>query len=241
MTNAYLKCFFCATILSSNVSSQNLVLNPSFENHILCPTQEDQLSNVNDWFNPSKSSPDYYNSCNGDSISNKTIVGVPYNFNGYKLAQNGSAYIGVALCSSDPLYREYIQTKLKHKFLAGKTYKFSFWVSLADSSNYKINGLSICFSENKNLGTKNVRDGSIILSTNNANSVWCKLKEQTNYKHWVEITGIYEAQKQEEYLTIGIFKEDNKKLRKKKIKKAKKAHLGYGYYYIDFIEVIESD
>ncbi len=236
MINKYFKCFIVCIINCSLVNAQNLVENSSFEVYSECPSQEDQLKFVKGWDNPSKSSPDYYNSCNGDSISSKTIVGIPNNFNGYKTAHVGNGYVGIVLCSSDPQFREYIQTKFKEKLSFGKQYKLSFWISIADSSHYKSNGLSVCFSQNKNLSTGDVKDGGIILSYNNGQAVWYKLNK-CQAKEWIQINGIYTANGTEEYLTIGVFKEDNKKLKIKRIKKASKFHMSYAYYFFDDIEI----
>jgi len=44
-------------------SAQNLVLNPSFEDTILCPDALDQVNRSQYWINPTNSTPDYFNSC----------------------------------------------------------------------------------------------------------------------------------------------------------------------------------
>lgn len=232
--------YLIAIIIGSvSAKAQNLVLNPSFEEYSDCPTREDQLFYAKNWINPSKSSPDYYNNCNGDSINGKTIVGIPYNFNGFKKAHNGNAYVGIASYSSVKTYREYIQTKLKNKLLSEHEYEFSFWISIADSSNLELNGINICFSENAKLISADIRYGGSILSSSNCGRVWCKFEEGYKKQNgWIQIIGKYTASGNEEYMTIGIFKEDDKKLKIKKIKKAKKAYMSYAYYFIDDIELI---
>jgi hypothetical protein len=223
-------------LFNKSMSAQNLIPNSSFEESSDCPNNADQLSYLIGWSNPSKSSPDFYSGCFGDSISKKTIVGVPCNFNGCKAPHTGNAYVGLVLSSSDPKYREYIQTKFKSKLELGKQYEYSLWLSLADSSNYQTNGLGLCFSSNGNLGTGNVYDGGIILSSQNSTS-WNELKDSKKNKDWIQVKGIYTSLGNEEYLTIGIFKDDNIKLKIKKIKKAEKQHMSYAYYYIDDIEL----
>lgn len=217
-------------------SAQNLIKNSEFEEYLTCPTREDQLSFLKDWRNPNSASPDYYNNCGGDSICNKTIVGVPYNFNGMKKAHSGNGYVGIVLWSSDSKYKEYVQTKLKSKLVNGKQYKYSFWLSLADSSNYITNGISICLSSDFKLSTGNPDDGGIVRSSQ-GKSLWCEFPLYKSTE-WIQITGIYNATGNEEYLTIGIFKDDDKKVKTKKIKKGKKHQGLYAYYYIDDVDVV---
>lgn len=219
--------------------SQNLVLNPSFEEYTKCPESTDELSFSKKWINPSKSSPDYFNICCNET-ENKT-VGVPCNFNGCKNAHSGNAYSGIAIWSSDPKYKEYIQTTLKSKLITGKKYSFSLWFCMADSSHFQSNGVSICFSRDQKLGTGNVNDGGIILSSG-GKSQWCVFKKSIDHKVWFQITGIHTASGDEEFLTVGIFKDDGKRVKTKRVKtKRKDGDMMYAYYYIDDIELIALD
>lgn len=219
------------------MNAQNLILNSSFEEYSDCPTLNNQLFYLKNWTNPTKSSPDYFNSCNGDTLNNKTIVGVPYNFNGYKKAHRGNAYVGIVACSLDPKYREYIQTNITSKLIEGQQYQLSFWISISDSSNYESNGICFCFSNDFRLGTGDVNDGGIILSCQNK-AVWIKLNNCKGTKDWVQITSTFIATGDEKYLTVGLFKENKKQLKMKKVRKVRKTYKPYAYYYIDDIELI---
>lgn len=221
-----------------NMNGQNLILNSSFEYNTNCPTQVDQFSLVKNWSNPSKSSPDYFYNCNGDTLDNKITVSVPFNFFGYKKAHSGRAYAGIALYSSDYFFREYIQTKLNSKLIADQLYKYSLWLSIADSSNYWVNGICFCFSDDNKLNTGNVDDGGEMLSCKN-DGIWMQWNKSTiNNKSWFKVEGVYKAIGNEEYLTIGIFKENNKKIKTKTIKKIKSYYRSYAYYYVDDMELV---
>ncbi|HFC00917.1 MAG TPA: hypothetical protein ENJ53_08955, partial [Phaeodactylibacter sp.] len=45
------------------LNAQNLVKNPSFENHSICPTDSEQLNGYVDGWNTYFSTPDYLNQC----------------------------------------------------------------------------------------------------------------------------------------------------------------------------------
>lgn len=103
------------------LSSQNLVINPSFENTANgCagfPFPVEGFSDLNDWDNANSnapgdscSSPDLFSTCN-TGITN--ILGVPGNALGYQNARTGNKYAGIISYSApfglNDQYREYIQ------------------------------------------------------------------------------------------------------------------------------------
>lgn len=50
-------------LTSTLIFSQNLVPNPSFESMNYCPVGIANPEAVSSWYNPNKSTPEYYNSC----------------------------------------------------------------------------------------------------------------------------------------------------------------------------------
>lgn len=218
-------------------SGQNLISNSGFEEYSQCPNKEDQLSYLKNWFNPSKTSPDFFHNCNGDTVTNKTNVGIPYNFNGYKKAHSGNGYVGIVINSLHPEFREYIQTKITSQLIKGQSYEISFWLSMADSSTYQCNGIAFCISNEKKLGTGDPNDGGIIL-TRQTGGNFIPFVQTKASKDWIEVKSTFVAMGDENYITIGLFKEDNKRQKMKRIRKTEKTYMPYGYYYIDDIKLV---
>ena len=61
-----------------NGTAQNMVPNPSFENHTVCPASYGELYKCENWSSFGYS-PDYFNACSPD-----TIVNVPQNEFGFQ-------------------------------------------------------------------------------------------------------------------------------------------------------------
>jgi hypothetical protein len=145
---------FCVLILAFfSAQGQNLVPNPSFEDTtstsqhsslIICKTQV--CSSVwwcTNWFAPTKGSPDYYNRCSGDSQNN-----VPKNFMGQIQPHSGNAYAGAGMFGGTWYrnQREYIADRLTSPLVSGKNYDVKFYVALADSAHWTINGIGAYLS-----------------------------------------------------------------------------------------------
>lgn len=199
---------------------QNLVPNASFEDTVFCPAGTNNPNALSSWYNASLASPDYYNACANNG------GGVPVNDWGYQYAQDGNAYIGLGMSfiSPFPNYREYMQVRLSEKLQAGKTYCWSFWISLIDSVDFASDNMGIGLSQGP------VTNSSIytllpITCIGFDNEVY------TDRNNWKEVSGTYTAIGNEEYLTLGNFFDD---LNTNYIQVASGAMGGpYAYYYID--------
>ncbi|MBL7980442.1 MAG: hypothetical protein JNL52_01400 [Flavobacteriales bacterium] len=84
--------------------AQNLVVNPSFEEYVHCPTDFTQIDSVVGW-ESIFSSPDYFNACADDTMT------VPYNPLGYQWPSDGSGYAGLGFF--DIWFKEYMQGRLE--------------------------------------------------------------------------------------------------------------------------------
>lgn len=138
-----LSCFeFCK-------AQQNLILNGRFEETAYpdsCytgPIYKDIFVGlnsrhfINDWWNPTNVSPDYYNRCD---LSN--VFGVPYGSGlvGYQEDPlSGNSYVGMATYWTLTLYDEQVTTHLKEKLIKGKNYEFKMLVNSSDFNFYKTN------------------------------------------------------------------------------------------------------
>jgi len=224
-----------------DVFSQNIVENPSFEVYDKCPDRINQLHHCNDWLSTGNgASPDYFNSC---SLYNKYIgysVGVPNNVAGYQNPKTGDAYAGIVLLVNDDdyFYREYIQGELIEELIRGKEYEIEFFVSLADSSSFYSDRISVCLSKEKLL--KSEIPYSALYCDNSSKIQDLELSDK---ERWIKIKSKLIASGGERYITIGIFVDDLTKKEFRKIKKINKTPEGnrHCYYYIDDVSVTRCD
>ncbi len=213
--------------------AQNLVPNPSFENHSYCPTDFNQgnLDIVKDWTQASKGTSDYFHACS-------RIVGVPENSFGTQEAKDGEAYLGmITFAPAKKNYREYMQTKLTKVLEPDQLYCVSFYISLADQSKFVTDGLGAYFSNNK------VRSDSYKFIPVKAQVKNPDHHVLDNSQAWFLLSDVYLAKGGERYLTLGNFEPDNKIDVKKRNMRAEdlKTPWEYAYYYVDQLNVSAVD
>jgi len=216
-------------IFSLNILiSQNLVQNPSFEVRKHCPVgiNQSSLSLVKNWNQASKGTSDYFNEC-----SEK--VGVPENTFGTEEAKDGTSYIGlVSFSPSRRNYREYMQSKLNEPLSKKKLYCVEFYVSLADNSQFFIDGLGIHFSKGK-VKSQNDRFIPVEAQINNPSKNYLD-----NSNGWTLLSDVYEAKGGEQFITIGNFLRDSDlKIRQRNLESLKNTNHDYAYYYIDALNI----
>ena len=222
-------------------STDNMVYNPSFEEYGQCPQRINALgimSGVDAWWQPTKGSSDYFNACGGRECQ------TPRNKMGQQEPRTGTAYCGI-YCSKEN-YREYLQTELREPLVAGKHYRASYWVSLADKSPYAVATLGALFTKER-IGDTTWN----ILMRNEVSDLGGGQKQMiaTYYKpqvvndkviddgqHWHQITGEFVAQGGERYLTIGNFNSFNHSFVVQTDNP--NAILSGAYYYIDDVSVV---
>ena len=241
-----LACFLAITAtmpLRSQTDGENLVFNPSFEEHRKCPMKIDALGVMTEadaWWQPTSGSSDYFNACGSRECN------VPHNKMGFQEAHGGNAYCGI-YCSQE-LYREYLQTELKEPLVAGKRYRVSFWVSLADKSPFAVATLGAMLTpqrlEDSTHGILMEREMTT-LDGSNTQSIATHFEPQVlnsmdnildNTKEWVEVSGEFIANGGERFLTIGNFLPFNKS----SVVGMEGANLPLSgaYYYIDDVSVV---
>lgn len=223
-------------------ATENMVYNPSFEEHRDCPQHIEALGvmqEVDAWWQPTAGSSDYFNSCGGRECS------VPLNKLGSQSARSGEAYCGI-YCSRDQ-YREYLQTRLKTPLIAGKHYRISFWVSLSEKSPHAATTIGALFTkeciEDSTLGIVMKRE-VIDMGDQGSQSIAVYFEPQvvnsrerplTDTKEWMEVSGEFTAEGGEEFLTIGNFFPFNKS----RIVPTRDGQtpLHGAYYYVDDVSV----
>ncbi|MBO6879382.1 OmpA family protein [Winogradskyella sp.] len=215
--------------LSYILSSQNLVLNPSFEDFYDCPKGISFFhNNVKHWTIPNNGTTDYFNSC-----SKKTGF---KNFVGFQKARTGNGYAGIHMYYRKN-YREYIQGTLKQSLKRGKKYKVTFYLSLADSSKYALKELGfMTTSQEYNAFQSKININAKAIAQRVPNLKYhpiIKSQYLDNENEWMKISFTYTADGFEKYFSIGNFN-SNAQTEKRKLP-AKPDMLSY--YYIDDVSI----
>lgn len=210
--------------------SQNLVLNPSFEEFYDCPRSISLFhNNVKYWSIPNNGTTDYFNSCSEIKWFN--------DFMGNQKARTGNGYAGFyAYFKKD--YREYVQGKLTSTLKRGEKYQVTFYISLGDYSKFALKELGILMSYNKfsnSKSTKNINAKGIAkrVRTLKYRPTFSKTYFE-DIDGWMKVSFTYTAEGFENYFSIGNFNPNS--LTNKSKSKATK-HEPFCYYYIDDVSI----
>ncbi|WP_350287709.1 OmpA family protein [uncultured Croceitalea sp.] len=215
-------------ILTTSISAQNLILNPSFENYKACPSKMASFTSLlEDVSLPNTSSGDYYNACGS------TDFGVPANFKGNQAAADGNGYTGLYFYALNN-YREYVQLNTSRTLREKHPYKVSLQVSLAEASTIALKGMSIVVS-NKKLRIPN----SLAVTNSRMDleegfefyQVPLKVdRSLSDTEGWVTLTAEFDGKGFENHIIVGNFKdnETTQLLGDKKVTSS-----DFSYYYID--------
>jgi outer membrane protein OmpA-like peptidoglycan-associated protein len=224
----------------------NMVYNPSFEEYSRCPERIDALgvmTAVDAWWQPTAGSSDYFNACGGRECQ------VPRNKMGVQNARTGLAYCGI-YCSQEH-YREYLQTELRQPLVAGRHYRVSFWVSLAEKSPYAVAPLGAFLTPDRISDTTwdllmhrestdyDLQGNQSIATFYTPQVVYDGDSAIVESNVWVEVSGDIVASGGERFLTIGNFASFNRS-RVTRIENGNSILPG-AYYYIDDVSVLPLD
>lgn len=210
--------------------AQNLVVNPSFENYKQCPVKLGNLEkDVANWKMPTLGSTDYFNGC---SIA----MGTPKNFNGQQPADFGEGYVGFYMYAPED-YREYIQGALSTTLKKGDPYTVSFYVSLAERSDFAVKQFGIRFSEfpvavKTTKVLSNMHFSKLAGDTSNQLEI-TYAKYYSDEIEWVKLTQEFVANGTENYIIIGNFKNNKRTQRYQTKRNVTKG----SYYYLDMVSV----
>jgi hypothetical protein len=198
------RCLFVSYLLFAHVSvSQNLIQNPGFEDYDSCPSinMPNPIQYVPFW--NSSMGTSYCNRCSNDRFS------VPNNLyvNSYQETNSGNGYVifeNLNWYFSN--FRIYISNELNTSGLSQSTcYYVEFFVSLVNNIRYGTNNLAMHFSSTENLL---IRDGYSYLLDAKPHIKKFGNPIISDTMNWVKISGIYQAQGGEKYITIGNFNTD---------------------------------
>jgi len=232
----------------ADTSRVNLVFNGSFEEYRFCPKRVDAvgvLINVDGWYQPTKGSADYFNTCGSREC------GVPKNKLGEQLPHDGDGYCGIYCSKND--YREYLQTRLRRKLRAGDSIRLTFFVSLSEQSTGAVATLGGLFTKediydtvrsillHKEYETLSDDIFQVIATTYTPQVMNPPDVPLTDTKNWQCVTGIFVADGGEQYITLGNF---NTAERSGYVEPDSLVRLLPGsYYYIDdvFVECLNCE
>jgi len=210
--------------------AQNLVVNPSFEQHTNCPTAESQINYCNSWNNgDALGTVDYYsaNGCTGN-FSPPFIKPVSY-LTWYQQPLSGesfAAFIPFYGQGANPLGVEYPQGKFNTSLTASQLYYVEFYINAASQQEYCIHDIAAL-----------ITDTSGFVNTSNLPNYHPQILPAPNVIYqdtirWMRIKGYFTAQGGESYITIGNFTPYGYEL-KDSVPSAYKV----AYYFIDSIGV----
>lgn len=209
--------------------SQNIVLNPSFEEYKYCPELLGNFNkNVLNWSTPNYSSTDYIHSCS------KTIGFI--NFFGDQNPKTGEAYIGMYVMAPED-YREYIQGKFTNALTKGEKYTISFYISLAEKSSHAIKDLGVLFLNKpiKKPSEKVINIHEVLNNIKNSHFILINSHQYyTDKERWEKVTFDYVAKGFEQFFIIGNF-DTNKNIATAKIQESKNPDASY--YFFDEISI----
>lgn len=220
-------------LLCIRIIAQNMVPNGSFEEYKKCPTAYYGLieQTIEEWSCPNKGTVDYYNSCSRD-------MGVPKNLSGTIEANEGNAYVGIALSpvdfSSNLHNREYIQVKLISDLKINQRYCIKFYVARSIYSPYAVDEFGIYLSDKKlKKATRFNIPVTPQFTTPSGNYI--------ESSEWVQVCTDYIAIGGEKFITIGHFYTNENK--NEHFKKIDVSHVrkdlikDAAYYFIDNISI----
>ncbi|MEJ1222817.1 OmpA family protein [Sediminicola sp. 1XM1-17] len=213
---------------------QNLIENPSFEMNSECPKRMGNFNiDLPHWSTPTRGTTDYFNSCS-------TLMGTNDNFKGKQEPFHGKGYAGLYVIAPED-YREYIQAEISSTLKKGKKYRISFYVSLAEKSDYAIRELGVLFAEKKvAMNSKNYLSKtqiySILDNSFNFQEV-SSSKFMSSEKKWVKLSTEFTALGSENFMILGNF---NNNTTTRRIETKKDLQIG-AYYYIDMVSLVGID
>ncbi len=199
-------------IVTVDTTRVNLVFNGSFEEYRYCPKRVDAvgiLVNVDGWYQPTKGSADYFNTCGSRDC------GVPTNKLGEQIPHDGEGYCGIYCSKND--YREYLQTRLRRRLREGDSIKLTFYVSLSEQSTGAVSTLGALFTnEDIHDTVRSIllhkeyemlsEDISQVIATTYVPQIANPMNQPlADTRNWQRVTGTFVAEGGEQYVTIGNF------------------------------------
>lgn len=227
--------------MADQLSAQNLVLNPSFEDHYRCPNNFNTSSrefSIPGWRSATTGTPDYFHQCSWGDCD------VPFNWAGESNAHNGLGYVGIYVWNRPTVktnakprsYREYIEGELKDPMIKGKRYQVEFYYKLASYSVYSVDRIGLLLTDS----IISLKGDEVIQKKPQLSVV---KEEPVTKAGWELATMEYVAEGGEQYVVIGNFFDNmSTQFSQLEFRKGKSPMLsGSSYFYVDDVSVILLD
>ncbi|HRG58613.1 MAG TPA: T9SS type A sorting domain-containing protein [Bacteroidia bacterium] len=233
--NSILKILILSLSLNYVKAQTNLVLNGSFEQTIICPTNMYHINNglLENVSNPGSYSPDYYNICY--NILPSGGFGIPSNARGYQFARTGIAYCGIAVWEKNSTQREYIQLKLAEPLKTGHNYVFECYLNRAEKFSHAVSNFGAYFS----LDSVSMPAIDILPFVPQINNPTGNYFADT--LNWLPFTGTFLAQGGEQYVILGNFNAMPENVDTLLQYYGNGVYPNGTYYYIDDVSLIDLD
>jgi hypothetical protein len=190
--------------------AQNLVPNPSMEEHSECPVTIgfQGFSKPLHW-EKWENSPEYFHECAGSLGGVDTLIGVPQNGFGYQYAFHGQAYIGMVIFGIWG-FREYVGCELLQPLEPGTTYYLSFWTNVAGGvgaggsywwNRHASNNVGMLFTMEHNIWEGNSEPPFALRNYAHLHSD----EIIADPDEWVQVSGSFVADSAYAYLVLGNF------------------------------------
>jgi gliding motility-associated-like protein len=213
--------------------AQNLVPNPGFETLLGTPTAAGQWNLAQPW-QGLNATPDLYITGGPSAFTNPCDdIDIPYNSGGFCPERTtGSSYMGLQFDLNNN-YREYLTVPLTVPLNAGDIYRIDFYIQLADSARYSCNRIGALLTNNIP-----VQPGTGVI---NFLPQLETVAQVSDTSQWILITGVMQAAGGENYITLGVFRNDSDPLLQKTDRGNQNPICtdigGSAYYYFDDIAV----
>jgi len=202
-----------------NGNGQNLVLNPSFEDHDSCPLSNNNLTNCDNWFFPASTAgfglppvvPAYFNDCT--PTNNLRVPNIWY---GYQYPRTGKAMIGIQNnyfdnngASIENDYKTFPEDSFNSTLAKGIRYHVGCYINIGNYSRSFTNDFGIYISDSfvptsklYYLGKNNLQ-----LALDKITPQICNPKNRmlSDTFGWTLVDGIYTAHGGERFITLGTF------------------------------------
>jgi len=212
--------------------SQNLVLNPSFEEFDTCVINYEFYFRpyLNNWINPNKNTPDIFNSCSSFNSPSNSPYGsqIPRTMNALSgiIAFNGSYDTTI----DAGLTKEFIEGTLLTPLIEDSIYCVKFFMNLAENWHMPISKIGVYFSDTLvKLNSSTMPFSPQIQSPSNQ-----FFADETNWMKWQQP---YKAKGGEKYFIIGNFNSLANTPKIPPVVKFGDFRDSTSYYYIDDVSV----
>ncbi|MCE3295432.1 MAG: hypothetical protein K0R65_1146 [Crocinitomicaceae bacterium] len=204
-------------LLGFSAFSQNMVINPAMD--VKRSSGYGEITKTETYTNANDGTVDLFDRNNADKKCER-INGIPKNYMGYQQPLSDQNYAGIIAFYDDgpntaqekhtyemlglkegyKEFSEYLQAELTEPMVAGKIYRITFKVSLAENSGRAVSNLGALLTKEKVEQKTNSfleKEPQFISHRVISDSVG-----------WVTLSGAYIAEGGEKFLTIGCFKDE---------------------------------